>query len=199
MTRLLTIAVALALLSQGCGSDSSTPTTLSMAGAGGGGSASSSNNPSGGGIGGDEPTAGGGSAGSSNNASGGGIGGDAPTAGAAQGPHTVSPCPTHDAMVGEWENVTPPVPPSDYKGAIFAVSVAVSPQDPSVVYTSLSKDVAGQAFGMFKSTDCGATWNKINTGRNGAALDTGSQWGIVVDPVDSQTIYVSNGYGSPPS
>jgi photosystem II stability/assembly factor-like uncharacterized protein len=104
-----------------------------------------------------------------------------------------------DGVVGKWENVTPGVPPSDYKGAIFAVSVAVSPQDPSIVYTSLSKDAAGQAFGMFKSTDCGATWTKANTGRNGAALDSGSQWGIVVDPLDSNIIYVSNGYGSPPS
>jgi hypothetical protein len=186
MTRIIKIGVALALLSQGCGSESSNRPG-SMSATGGMGEDSGGNNASGGTSTAGAPTAG-------------GKAGSPPTGGAATGPHTVTPCPTDAASVGKWENITPPVMvPADYKGPLMVVNVAVSPQDPSVVYTSIGREAAGNAFGMFKSTDCGATWKKINTGKNAAAIDSGYQWTIVIDPVNSQNIFVSNGYGAPPS
>jgi photosystem II stability/assembly factor-like uncharacterized protein len=49
--------------------------------------------------------------------------------------------------------------------------------------------------GLWKSTDCGATWSKINTGANGAMLDKGRNWTIAIDRTDSRIIYTCAGYG----
>jgi hypothetical protein len=51
------------------------------------------------------------------------------------------------------------------------------------------------ALGIWKSTDCGATWAHINTGTAGSALDTGRNWSMVIDPTDSNIIYTCAGYG----
>jgi hypothetical protein len=78
------------------------------------------------------------------------------------------------------------------------VSVAVNPQNPSIVFTSGAAGSSG-GNGIYKSTDCGATWTKANTGRNSAAIDSGYQWGMNIDPTNPNVMYVSNGYGGPPS
>jgi hypothetical protein len=115
------------------------------------------------------------------------------------------PCPHGLGAVGTWENVTPPQIPltpdnpiGQSNGSIGIVGVAVDPEDPAVVYTSGESKNGNGSNGIFKSTDCGATWVKIDTGRNAAALDSGSQWygGIVIDPTNSQVMYAESGYGA---
>jgi photosystem II stability/assembly factor-like uncharacterized protein len=90
--------------------------------------------------------------------------------------------------VGVWENITPPSitlqPP--YTGALLAI---VNPQTSGTVYATTSKN------GVFKSTDCGATWVKANTGRNAQQLDSGAIWSAVIDPVTPETLYALTGYG----
>jgi photosystem II stability/assembly factor-like uncharacterized protein len=50
--------------------------------------------------------------------------------------------------------------------------------------------------GIWKSTDCGATWAHINTGTNGNTLDTGRNWTFAIDPSDPRVLYTCSGYGA---
>jgi hypothetical protein len=109
-------------------------------------------------------------------------------------PHVVSPCPSGGTAVGQWENISPSQVPSDG----WYVTVAVDPHDPATVYTGVGTANAGKSYGVYKSTNCGATWVKIDTGRNSAEMDTGYQWQIQVDPSTPTTLWASNGYGQPP-
>ena len=108
-------------------------------------------------------------------------------------PHTVLPC---DKLgpTGAWEDVTPPglnlsptlqTPAGENYGAH---SFAINPKNTATVY------VGSSAQGIFKTTDCGANWVHINTGRNGAKLDGGRQWVFVIDPVNPEVIYTNSGY-----
>jgi hypothetical protein len=92
---------------------------------------------------------------------------------------------------GGWQNITPPqVPlpgafPCDYGTLAFVLD----PQRPSTIYLGTCQ------YGVYKSTDSGATWTHINNGRNGAVLDNSRQWTMAIDPVDPQVIYTNSGYG----
>jgi hypothetical protein len=111
--------------------------------------------------------------------------------------HVVSPCPTSASAVGVWENVTPPQIPSS---GTFVEAVAVNPTDPAIVVASGASDMTGgSGYGLYKSTDCGATWAKLNTGRNAAVLDSGNQWQVGFNPTNPNVMYASNGYGTVPA
>ena len=84
---------------------------------------------------------------------------------------------------GVWEAIAP-------QGVGDTTSVAVDPFDPATVWLGTTRN------GFFKSLDCGATWTHVNTGMNGAQLDSGSLWSMVVDPVDKGTIYLVGAYGA---
>jgi photosystem II stability/assembly factor-like uncharacterized protein len=102
-------------------------------------------------------------------------------------PHTVGAC---DALgkVNEWENVSPPaIVGKQYGGG----AVLVNPQDTRTVYLG-----SGDGGGLFKSTNCGATWAHVNTGQNGSKLDGGRMWSMVIDPVDPNILFSVNGYGA---
>jgi hypothetical protein len=114
----------------------------------------------------------------------------------------VRACPSGAMAVGKWENISPPAIPlpgprcgsaGERPCKYGVMQVLVNPQDTSIVY------VGSDQYGIFKSTDCGANWVKINTGRNGAALDTGESNSMVMDPVDPRVIYTTNLYGNPMS
>jgi hypothetical protein len=134
----------------------------------------------------------GGSGGSAGGISGGAGSAGAGGSGGSMGlPHTVGSC-TGLAPVGQWESITPPGVLLDKLNGqeIYGTqSVLVNPQQPTIVYVGADKQ------GVFKSTDCGASWTKVNTGRNGATLGSGAQWSMAMDPVDPQVIYAVNGYG----
>ena len=109
-------------------------------------------------------------------------------------PHHIGSC---DALApaGTWEEITPSEVSldADFKtpaGDNFGDhSFVIDPQDSAHVYLGTS------AQGIYESNDCGATWKKINTGRNGDKLDSGRQWTFVIDPDDPQVLYTNAGYG----
>ena len=123
-------------------------------------------------------------------ADGGGDGGGADGGGADGGgaTHVAKNCQAL-AAAGVWENITPPVTmlpgaaPCPYGGAFVE-----NPRDPTMLYVGSCNQ------GIWKTTDCGADWVHINTGKNGGALDSGRQWTFVIDPVDPNVLYTNSGY-----
>jgi hypothetical protein len=48
---------------------------------------------------------------------------------------------------------------------------------------------------MYKTTDCGASWEHVNTGTNGAAVGGGRNWTMAIDPIEPNVLYTNSGYG----
>jgi photosystem II stability/assembly factor-like uncharacterized protein len=115
--------------------------------------------------------------------------------------HIVRPCVGPYGGAGDagvWEEITPAAVNLDpaYKNPSNAGTnggvgtFVIDPQDTANIYLGTS------AQGIYKSTDCGSTWAKVNTGMNGTALDQGGQWTMAIDPVDPRgVIYANSGYG----
>jgi hypothetical protein len=81
---------------------------------------------------------------------------------------------------------------------VVATSVAVDPSSPGTVYAGFGPPIGldGNKIdnGFFKSTDCGATWSKVNTsGATNMAINSGSMWWTAVDP--SGIVFTTSGYG----
>lgn len=99
--------------------------------------------------------------------------------------------------VGVFEEITPPAvkagigmkhPSNQTQGGPFAM--AVDPVNQGTVYV-------GTLFqGVWKSTDCGATWAAIATGTNADNVNRGMNWTLAVDPQEPETVYTNSGYGS---
>jgi hypothetical protein len=98
----------------------------------------------------------------------------------------VGPC---DALgpAGRFDDVTPP---GGNTGSNGITSVQLDRVHTGTIF------VGTDGKGLFKSTDCGATWAKINTGRNGDVLDSGIIWVLRVDPIDPDVMYAGSLYGS---
>jgi hypothetical protein len=119
-------------------------------------------------------------------------------------PHVVAACDGVSA-VGEWQEITPPeIKPMLGKGNSGGGTsrFAVDPVNSGTVYLGTA------GLGIWKTTDCGATWIHVNVGKDGPVcgsngyaavcaqdLDTGIQWNFEIDPVDPQILYANNGYG----
>jgi multidrug efflux pump subunit AcrA (membrane-fusion protein) len=86
------------------------------------------------------------------------------------------------------ENITPAGASADPNGGDFR-DIAVDPRHPGTVFVG----TGGQ--GLWKTTDGGHNWTKVNTGTNGKALDTGGLWLVELDPSDSNVVYAAPGYG----
>jgi hypothetical protein len=120
---------------------------------------------------------------------------DAPEA-AADGPTQThppvdaGPCPILDTLAdGGWLNVSPPG--SNYASTYSGINaVAVRPDNPAIVYAGADSN------GMFRSTDCGATWAVVSTGQNAAALKSGRPWSLAIDPITPDVMYTVQGYGT---
>ena len=99
-------------------------------------------------------------------------------------------CPDLPALLdGGWVNVSPPE--SNYASTYSGINaVAVRPDNPAIVYAGADSN------GMFRSTDCGATWKLVNTGTNSAALSSGRPWSLVIDPITPDVMYTVEGYGT---
>jgi hypothetical protein len=117
--------------------------------------------------------------------SGAGGSGGSPTAGSPDGgpPHVIGKCDGLGA-IGVWENITPP----NVAPAMFVVD----PVNAGTVYAGTGDPKRG---GVFKSSDCGASWTHISTGRNGDGVDSGGQWTMAIDPNDPKILYTNSGYG----
>jgi hypothetical protein len=98
--------------------------------------------------------------------------------------------------VGTWQKITPPA--FTAQSNLEVTTVAVDPQNPGIVYASAGNKTNGGdgSLGIYKSSDCGGSWSKIST--PGSPLETGDVWQLFVDPVTSQTLYATNGYGDNP-
>jgi len=101
--------------------------------------------------------------------------------------------------VGQWSNVTPgsiSLVGSAYGGDNFGVQdVLVDPARPSDLYVFVCHQ------GVYKSTDYGLTYAKVNTGTNGTMIDSGKPWGEGIhsnrcrDPNTPPTLYSAGSQG----
>lgn len=109
--------------------------------------------------------------------------------------HVVLPCEAL-APAGEWENITPSDVSLDPAfdtpaGENYGVhSFVIDPTNTANLFLGTS------AQGIYKTSNCGATWSKVNTGENADIIDGGRQWTFVIDPSDPQTMYTNTGYGA---
>jgi photosystem II stability/assembly factor-like uncharacterized protein len=104
---------------------------------------------------------------------------------------TPTPTATPAPYGGTWQNISPPVSldPNNPPGNFGLMAMTVDPVTPSTLY------VGSCVQGLWKSTDGGAHWAKVNTGRNGAILDRARLWTLAIDPVEPNTLYTAAGYG----
>jgi hypothetical protein len=101
--------------------------------------------------------------------------------------------------VGMWADVTPAginLTSGAYSNDNFgAQDVLVDPARPSDLYSFFCHQ------GVYKSTDYGQTWTKVNTGTNGAKIDSGKPWGEGIDsnrcrdPNTPPTLYSAGSQG----
>ncbi len=84
--------------------------------------------------------------------------------------------------VDAWELITPP-------GVANVLHVLADPVNTGTIYAGTANT------GVYKSIDCGATWAKINTGKNADLIDSGGQWTMAIDPVEPKVLYAGALYG----
>ena len=107
-------------------------------------------------------------------------------------PPDFNPADSRATPPGTWVNITPPqIPPMlPFVEPQFGMAtIGLSPVAPSTIYVGTNYN------GIFKSTDGGNNWVKINTGANSVALDKGRNWTLAVDPTNVNTLYTVAGYG----
>jgi hypothetical protein len=109
----------------------------------------------------------------------------------------VHPCGDLPAA-GAWQNISPPAFASPTN--METLAVVVDPSDGSVYAAAGNKTNGGNGgTGVYKSTDCGATFALVSTGTNGDKLASGDPWAMLVDPDHPGTLYINNGYGNDPT
>ena len=107
---------------------------------------------------------------------------------------TGGPCGSIPAP-GKWDAASispvaaaPGIPGYQFKGK--SVSVVVDPFDTAKVWLGTGE------YGLFQSTDCGASWKHVSTGTNSGQIDKSTLWSMAVDPVNKGTIYTVAAYGA---
>jgi hypothetical protein len=127
--------------------------------------------------------------GGASSGSGTGAGGNGTSAGGGGGSAPVTPCPSDGEEIGAWIDITPPdMPVNDPATNNGAGAFVIDPADSSTIYLGSDKR------GIFKTTDCGATWELVSTGRNGDLVGSGGQWAMAMD--DAGNLYSNSGYGA---
>jgi hypothetical protein len=106
--------------------------------------------------------------------------------------HVVRPCNgLADSGPGQWENITP------LPAGILPMSSTVDPTGTVWIGAyGRSSQLPGSG-GVFKSSDCGASWIHVNTGANASEIDRSEIWSMAVD-LDSgaePTLYIIGMYG----
>jgi photosystem II stability/assembly factor-like uncharacterized protein len=91
-----------------------------------------------------------------------------------------------------WAGIAPPQVSTDFNNPAnnFGFgSIVADPTVPGVVFVGTCYQ------GLWKSTDQGGTWTKINTGVGGGLLDQGRLWTLAIDPFNHNTLWTTSGYG----
>jgi hypothetical protein len=107
-------------------------------------------------------------------------------------PTQVGDCAALDAP-GVFRNITPPEVWAGIQGGVSepgAFTLALDPVHQGVLYLGTRKQK------LWKSTDCGANWVSVATGRNGDVVNSGMNWTLEVDPIAPDVVYTTAGYGS---
>jgi hypothetical protein len=95
---------------------------------------------------------------------------------------------------GPWTSIAPGQVSTDFNsppaGNYGFNTIVVDPTNPSVLFMGTNYQ------GLWKSTDQGATWVKINTGAGGDLLDQGRLWTLAIDPFNHNTLWTTSGYGA---
>jgi photosystem II stability/assembly factor-like uncharacterized protein len=111
-------------------------------------------------------------------------------------PVVVSDC-SNLGEVGKFVEITPAevkagigqnAPDGQRQGGPFAM--VVDPVNQGTVYSGTLLQ------GVWKSTDCGATWRKMSEGTNGFDVNRGMNWTFEIDPYHPNVLYTNSGYGS---
>jgi hypothetical protein len=100
--------------------------------------------------------------------------------------------------VGVWQEVSPP----EFKDPanLETFHITLDPQDQSLYATAGNKTNGGDgSVGIFRSTDCGSSWQKVSTGQNSALLETGTSFALEADWQHPGVLYDVNGYGQEPT
>lgn len=84
---------------------------------------------------------------------------------------------------GTWEKITPP-------DVMETDAIIVDPLDTATIW------LGGKDHGIFKSTDCGATFTHVSTGRNAMSVNSGAPGSMQADPVHPGTLYTTSFYGA---
>ncbi len=114
----------------------------------------------------------------------------------------VLPC---DVQPGSgWQRITPPGDLGDTQ------AIALDPFAIGTLYVQMHKGGNGHhspTDGIYKSTDCGSTWNVLPPGRNASDatndaggvvnIHAGSLVSLIVDPVERGVMYTASNYGPP--
>jgi hypothetical protein len=90
----------------------------------------------------------------------------------------------------QWESIMP-------SGIVNAQAITLDPFEAGTLWLGAGTccPFNKSRGGLYKSTDCGATWSHVNTGTNGATIDGGAIWSMAIDPVQRGVIYVVSAYG----
>jgi hypothetical protein len=178
------VGYCLGLLLLGCGGGAAGKDRQNPPSTGGtNGSVGGSNATGGSGGSGGSATSGGTDSSGGSTQTSGGSGGSVPEGGSDSGGSgpvecdtPVVPTSTAQGDTGVWEDVTDVGMPLGGGGDHFGVQdVVADPARPSDFYAFVCLG------GVWKSTDYGATWAKVNTGSEAAAFDNGKPWGAAID------------------
>jgi hypothetical protein len=94
---------------------------------------------------------------------------------------------------GQWIQINPAVvslDPHNPEPNFGNPSIAIDPTHSGTIYLGTN------AQGIYKSTDFGDTWAKIDTGPGSAGIDAGRTWAMAIDPFDSNSLWAASGYGA---
>jgi photosystem II stability/assembly factor-like uncharacterized protein len=111
---------------------------------------------------------------------------------------SVQPCPALPAT-GVWEDITP-TKERGLDGVVYnSQALLLDPFDARTLWLGTARPnlaTADARSGMFKSSDCGATWLHVDTGENADSLDRSSLWSMAIDPVERGVMYTVGANGA---
>ena len=93
----------------------------------------------------------------------------------------------------QWVSINPPGLSLDFNNPQNNYGFNTLVADPAVAGTIY---MGTNYQGIFKSTDGGATWVKLDTGPGSDMIDGGRIWALALDRYDQLTLYAASGYGS---